>query len=226
MDILFDLDDTLHDKTTSLKRCAQALYTRYSPYINGGRQTFSRRFVEEHCIIQPKPTVFELLRIEFEIDDKVAQTMLNEYDRSFHTYAQRFDGVMETLDIIAASHAKIGCVTNGRDGFQRNKIRALGLDRYLDVVVTSEELGIKKPHRRIFEVALSRLGAAPERTIFCGDSVSADIVPAKALGMTTVWKRSDHSKTSDVPDYQMVTYLEFPLIWKRIHLGWIVRDFQ
>jgi putative hydrolase of the HAD superfamily len=80
-------------------------------------------------------------------------------------------------------------------------------------------LGIKKPHPRIFEVALSLIGAVPHHTIFCGDNVQADIVPAKALGMTTVWKRTDHSNTSDIPDYHMVTYHEFPVIWEHIHMS-------
>jgi putative hydrolase of the HAD superfamily len=161
MDILFDLDNTLHDKATSLKRCAHALYERYSAYINGDQHTFLRRFVEENERIQPKTTVFETLRTTFDIAPETAQEMFQEFDRTFHTYAQVFNGVLETLTMITSSGAKIGCVTNGRDVFQRNKILALGLDRYVDVVVTSGAVGIKKPDLRIFEVALSLLGVVP-----------------------------------------------------------------
>ena len=51
----------------------------------------------------------------------------------------------------------------------------------------SEEVGIRKPRREIFEVALERLGASHEQTIHVGDNLRADVEGAAAVGITAVW---------------------------------------
>lgn len=57
---------------------------------------------------------------------------------------------------------------------------------YFNTVVVSGEVGIEKPDKRIFELALDRLGVSPEDTIFVGDILEADILPSSQMGMTPV----------------------------------------
>jgi len=66
-------------------------------------------------------------------------------------------------------------------------LRRLNVNRFLNVVSVSEAVGWRKPHRRIFEETLKRLGAKPKETVYVGDSPLEDIKGAKALGMTTVF---------------------------------------
>ena len=54
-----------------------------------------------------------------------------------------------------------------------------------DVVVLSQELGIRKPDERIYTIALERLGLPAERCVFV-DDLGGNLKPAKALGMTTI----------------------------------------
>ena len=61
------------------------------------------------------------------------------------------------------------------------------LSPHLDAVVISEEIGIRKPRREIFEAALGRLGVSAAETIHVGDNLKADVAGAAALGITTVW---------------------------------------
>jgi putative hydrolase of the HAD superfamily len=56
------------------------------------------------------------------------------------------------------------------------------LDLPIDVVATSSEVGVPKPHPAVFELALQRLGVEPEHTLHVGDS-PADEEGAHALGM-------------------------------------------
>jgi len=65
----------------------------------------------------------------------------------------------------------------------------LGIAQYLDVIVTSEELGFGKPDPRLFTLALERAHCAPEEALMAGDRLDNDIVPAKQLGMQTLWVR-------------------------------------
>ncbi|EOM76867.1 HAD family hydrolase [Rhodococcus rhodnii] len=58
-----------------------------------------------------------------------------------------------------------------------------GWDRWVDTFVLSFQVGAVKPDLRIFEIALDRLGADPQRTLMVGDSEEADGAAA-ALGVT------------------------------------------
>jgi FMN phosphatase YigB (HAD superfamily) len=62
-----------------------------------------------------------------------------------------------------------------------------GLSESLQVIIDSVPLGVEKPDHRIFLAALESLRLPPSRVIFVGDSHERDIVPARELGMKTVW---------------------------------------
>ena len=66
-------------------------------------------------------------------------------------------------------------------------LRDAGLEAQLDPVVISEQVGIRKPRREIFQVALTRLGLAPDDVVHVGDDLVADVSGAAELGMRTVW---------------------------------------
>ena len=66
-------------------------------------------------------------------------------------------------------------------------LRKLGISEFFDAVVVSEEIGWRKPHRRIFESALKKLRVDPAETVFVGDSPTEDIRGARALGIRTVF---------------------------------------
>ena len=54
-----------------------------------------------------------------------------------------------------------------------------------DVIVLSQEIGIRKPDERIYTIALERLGLPAERCVFV-DDLGGNLKPAEALGMTTI----------------------------------------
>jgi len=62
-----------------------------------------------------------------------------------------------------------------------------GFRARLDALVISDAVGIRKPRPEIFEAVLAELGVAPEEALHVGDSLSADIGGAAALGIRTAW---------------------------------------
>lgn len=210
---LFDLDNTVHDKESGLRECAVAIHTKFLGKSNVELGEFTSLFVHENCVLQPKSEVFAKLSMRFEIAQDLTLSMLDFFSSSFHHYAKCFDNVIESLEFLQASGVKIACVSNGLDFFQRNKIQALGLNRFFDVIVTSGELGAKKPDPLIFHTALMQLGAQASESVFIGDSLMADMQPAKALGMKTIWLRNGANVAPEFVDISLGSYSEFKHAW-------------
>jgi putative hydrolase of the HAD superfamily len=80
---------------------------------------------------------------------------------------------------------KRGLITNGQPT-QRVKVEAMRLTSLLEVMVISEEVGMKKPDPRIFRMALERLGVDASEAVFVGDNLELDIA-----GMRAVWLNPD-----------------------------------
>ena len=68
----------------------------------------------------------------------------------------------------------------------RWRMERLGLVGLLDGVVTSYDVGWRKPHRAMFERALELAGCAAQECVFIGDNERKDVEPALALGMTVI----------------------------------------
>ena len=66
-------------------------------------------------------------------------------------------------------------------------LQEAGLERHLDAIVISEEVGIRKPRKEIFVAALERLNVMANEAVHVGDNLDADIRGAAALGLRTVW---------------------------------------
>ena len=103
---------------------------------------------------------------------------------------------------------KIGVIANQIPG-TAERMKAYGLAPYLDLIVASAEEGVEKPDLRIFQTALARANCRPERAAMIGDRLDNDILPAKRLGMTTIWIRqgfggmAENLTEAETPDYSV-----------------------
>jgi putative hydrolase of the HAD superfamily len=76
-------------------------------------------------------------------------------------------------------------------------LAALRIDQHLAAVVTSVEVGWRKPHPAIYAAALSRLDADPAAAAFVGDTYDADYAGPAAAGMTAFL--IDPGRRHDIP---------------------------
>jgi putative hydrolase of the HAD superfamily len=72
-------------------------------------------------------------------------------------------------------------------------LRDEGLLEFFPVRIYSSSVRYRKPHPRIFEMALSEVGVAANRALFIGDLLATDIAGAKRAGMRTIWKPARHN---------------------------------
>ena len=84
---------------------------------------------------------------------------------------------------------------------------ARGAGALIDAYVTSIDVGWLKPHRAMFDAALSTLGVVAAETVMVGDSGFKDIAPAKRLGLRAVHVRSGDAALADPPADVMIDEL-------------------
>lgn len=87
-------------------------------------------------------------------------------------------------------------------------LRQFGLAQHFEFVLDSAALGHRKPGRRIFEEALARAEATPERVTFIGDRLDLDIIPAHALGMSVLHLDRSGSRPGSIPRDPRFPFIE------------------
>ena len=87
---------------------------------------------------------------------------------------------------------RLGVITNCDDDLFAASERRLGIN--FDWVVTAQQLGSYKPNPRNIELALERIGVPRDRVLHVAQSLFHDHVPAKALGLSTVWVDRRHDR--------------------------------
>jgi 2-haloacid dehalogenase len=87
---------------------------------------------------------------------------------------------------------RLGVITNCDDDLFESSRRRLGIT--FDWVVTAQEAGSYKPDLRPFELALDEIGMPSDRIIHVAQSLHHDHVPAKRLGLATVWVDRRHNR--------------------------------
>ena len=102
------------------------------------------------------------------------------------------------LEALHFAGLKLGVISNFY-GNVEVLCKEFGLNEYLDFILDSMVVGVRKPDPAIFRLALEKLGTPAEETAFVGDSFDRDIIPAKALGMKTIWLLGDRTKVPPDP---------------------------
>jgi putative hydrolase of the HAD superfamily len=85
-------------------------------------------------------------------------------------------------------------------GYPRELLERRCLLPYLDLVIDSAELGIKKPDPRIYHATCERAGTTPDRVVFLGDTYANDVETPRALGMQALWYRAGEGALPDAPE--------------------------
>ena len=187
--VCFDLDDTLYKEVDYLKSAYREI----------------AQYAAEHCFGCPdSPMILGMkvyrVMLEAYADGMNAFESLNEFlglNIPINDYLQIYrehkphislsDDVESTLNALKASGCIIGLITDGRSLQQRNKIEALGLNRWIadEDIVISEEFGSEKPAFANYEYFMKRYPECMD-FMYVGDNPKKDFIAPNALGWTTI----------------------------------------
>lgn len=196
--IIFDVDDTLYDRTGAQFGILRIIMQKFSDLFSGtDEQAAIDAFIksdeialeyyysgtpgDESRAIRSR----EFLRI-LGLNDEFADAITKIYVDLYPTIKSPVKGaesVVATLD----KKYQLGIVSNGLPDVQYRKLKVLNLEHFFECIVLSGELGIQKPDPRIFWEATSILNKKPEECLYIGDHYEVDIPGAKSAGMKACW---------------------------------------
>ena len=201
--IFFDLDDTLFDFTKASVISLLRLWDESASI----RQRFDNpdKFLEEYHIHNKRMwqlhesgrITAEFLKTErFRLTvfpglhgEDILKESRRLNDRYLWMLGECEEPVEGARDILCdlSQRYLIGVLTNGFTEVQYRKLRSTGLDRFIQRMVISDEIGIQKPDPRLFRYAERETGASPETTIMIGDNPDNDIQGALNAGWHAIY---------------------------------------
>lgn len=210
--IIFDLDDTLYNASFCYK-CgleAIALYSEKNLNISPGDfdQKFSiaRKNVKERLgnVAASHNRLLYIQNFLEQIGESPvvhALEMYNLYWDIVLESARLYEYVIPLFDFLKGKGIKIAILSDLTSHIQHRKILKLGLEEYVDVLVTSEEVGVEKPCAAMFEAVIDKLNAKAEELIMVGDSPERDITGSEAVGIKALIYGSKINVEREVRQY-------------------------
>jgi 2-haloalkanoic acid dehalogenase type II len=142
-------------------------------------------------------------RYGIQVPDSYVAELNYTYKKMLDEAVTILPNVKQTLDTLYANGLRLGMVSNGDN--EELSAHLDGVSDLFDVVVTSEELKVYKPHPRIFNETLQKMGVAREKAAFVGDTITSDVLGAKKAGLTAIWynKKQRIPKPKLRPDFEI-----------------------
>lgn len=124
--------------------------------------------------------------------------------------------IQSVLDFLLSQNIRIAAVSNAifSSSCMTYELAKHGLGGYFEFVLSSADLGIRKPDPRIFESALESLELKPQEVWFIGDKWDADVIGAHAVQMTPVWFKEyfpDHD--AGIAHIKLRKWSDFEVVW-------------
>ncbi|MEC0092283.1 HAD family hydrolase [Paenibacillus macquariensis] len=139
-------------------------------YVNGGAIT----------------TMKDVLRCSFRDSLKLDESLHNKLSDTYWNYFCNTcyfeDGAEQILSILKDKYP-LGIISNGLSEAQRKRLRAGNIDHVFTSLVISDEVGVRKPHKEIFDCALNDFRLNNNEVLFVGDSLQDDYQGALNSGI-------------------------------------------
>lgn len=146
----------------------------------------------------------------------------DELDLIFLDGAERtslVDGIIEILEFLKGHGIRLAILSN--TGFSvsthRSQLKRYDIDKYFECFIATSDYCIRKPDKRIFELALSNLGLKSSDAWYVGNKFEYDIVGANNANIFPVWV-NEKCKTghSNIKHLDISSYAELLEILKNV----------
>ncbi|MBX7256544.1 MAG: HAD family hydrolase [Candidatus Hydrogenedentes bacterium] len=182
-------------------------------------QTSEREFMQHHIELQrtlgPEDAVRIVMR---EVGVKLSPEVQQHLAEVFATAILHFppipiDGALDAV-AAAAKRGPVGVISDSGlspGSSLRTLLERNGFLPFFDSVVFSDEVGVSKPHARMFDTCAQGLGVAPSELLHIGDLETTDVVGAKAVGARAALFAGDNDRhvANTTADYVFKHWRDF-----------------
>ncbi|MBK4743859.1 HAD family hydrolase [Bacillus cereus] len=211
--MLFDLDDTLIDRDKAVDNLfllvLEKCYEDVSDTVKNNMLQKFKEYDKREYGISDKTIVLESLFDEFAPIYRLPHNYIQDFWNE--NLPKCFSIDQKTIHFLnqIKKHFKVGIITNGSTHRQKAKIINTNLNNYFDTIIISEEVGLSKPDKRIFELALNKLNVQSEDVLFIGDDLEKDIAGPQNANIKGVWFNPQKIKnTTKIQPYAEINTLD------------------
>lgn len=206
--IIFDVDDTLYDQMIPFEQAIQKNFPKeITPIaeLYAAMRVFSDKVFHLTEGGEMGLEEMHIYRIQ-KAYETFEKTITDEQALSFQKdYAQNqkeitlLPEVKEVLDLCLEKGIKMGIITNGPTNHQKNKIKQLGMEKWIpkENMFISGEVGIAKPNVELFKHVEQSMNLDSDETYYFGDSFENDMVGASNAGWKKIWKNHRNKEVLD-----------------------------
>ncbi len=222
--VIFDLDNTLVDFMRMKKlSCEEAMTAMIDAGLNVPKkkglqilfELYDKYGIESKLIFQH----FLKKTIGY-IDWKILANGVVAYRRIKTGYLIPYPHVKSTLLSLKTQKIKLAIVSDAPRMRGWLRLAALHLTHFFDIVVTHDDTGRYKPHKKPFLVALKKMQLKPEEVLMVGDWPERDIKGANKLGMNTCFARYGYHQKKRIKrseaDFEIKSFKEILKVIKKI----------
>lgn len=198
--VIFDLDNTLYPYDTAHTMAINTVKEKALKTFSVESKLFDEAFLEAKKQVKKRlfdtasshnrllyfQKMLEIMGLGSQI--LTALDFEQSYWRTFLNHAGLFENVENLFDDFRLLEIPIAIATDLTTQIQFRKIIHFGLDRYVDFVVTSEEVGHDKPHNSLFVLALEKLRPKGNLVWMIGDDAEKDIQGGRSINAVTLQK--------------------------------------
>ena len=211
--IYFDLDDTLLNHKKAEQNALSDLKQQYnlfsdveieelkSTYHNINKnlwEQYGKGEIDRHILHRKR---FEDTMRELRIDSTKYTEAGELYMSFYRKHWEWIDGAELAFEQIR-DRFPVGLITNGFAETQWLKIKQFNFEELVSQIVISEEVGVMKPHPKIFNYSTELVGVDRSEILYVGDSLTSDVIGAKKAGWKVAWfTSSPTSEDKDLADF-------------------------
>ena len=212
--IFFDLDHTIWDFDKNAEETLYELYDVYQlseiglpsaaifieTYTRNNHQLWAEYHIGKITKDELRETRFKRTFLELGVAPHLLPLAFeDDYVKLCPTKTNLFPHAHETLRYLQGKYM-LHLISNGFKESSEMKIGNTNIARYFGQVIISENVGVNKPDRAIFEYALKVAGANKDESLMIGDSLEADVYGALNFGMDAIYFNPFNApKPADVP---------------------------
>ena len=159
-----------------------------------------------------------------DLEDRIVRKALDRLFAITQTNWILEEGALALLKKLEGDGYRLGLISNAGDDRDVHQLtEKFGISTYFDYIITSAACGYRKPHPRIFEMALSNWYFLPSEAVMVGDNPEADVAGAKSAGLYAIWLKhraepNPEDQLDVKPDAIAATLSEIPAILDRLQI--------